>query len=377
MADNLYRVQAASPELAALLRRLKTIYALTGGEVAAAGGKKDDFFAKKSVLIAQMDQFDKLVEARDQSGLGKDSRDYIRLKVQINGELRKLEDAVKDLAEQNRREVEKRGSKLSADDVAARRDVLEAVIGEFQTKFKMAKGFSSAGAAENLGGGAGMRVLTREQVMKGQFAGAGIKTKQEAMTGEQQQKMAQLQAVSQEQDGVLDEISKGVDELKDLAEKMQDELVLQDKMLSDLDGKTDKTQTKLDAVNDRMKDALAKINDKSSNFCVSGGRVGDLTAHGRARTGELARASTRGQARVSARARDTLRAYPPSSLCLPPPFRRARRSTSSASCCSLASRRSFTRWSAPRSSAAERARSFPPFFLRARASESPFVHSRY
>jgi hypothetical protein len=33
--------------------------------------------------------------------------------------------------------------------------------------------------------------------------------------------MAQLQAVSQEQDGVLDEISKGVDELKDLAEKMQ------------------------------------------------------------------------------------------------------------------------------------------------------------
>lgn len=241
------------------------------------------------MLISQLDQFDKLIEARDSSGLGKDSRDYIRLKVQINGELRKLEDAVKDLAEQNKREVEKRGSKLGADDIAARREVLEAVIGEFQTKFKMAKGFSSAGAAENLGGGAGMRVLSREQVMKGQFAGAGIKTKQEAasaaraprarrarasmrrarvrwaggracacaanplgsdgsrsplshsafpllptppslpspasaraqLTGEQQQKMAQLQAVSQEQDGVLDEISKGVDELKDLAEKMQ------------------------------------------------------------------------------------------------------------------------------------------------------------
>ena len=141
---------------------------------------QDDFFAKKSVLISQLDQFDKLIEARDSSGLGKDSRDYIRLKVQINGELRKLEDAVKDLAEQNKREVEKRGSKLGADDIAARREVLEAVIGEFQTKFKMAKGFSSAGAAENLGGGAGMRVLSREQVMKGQFAGAGIKTKQEA-----------------------------------------------------------------------------------------------------------------------------------------------------------------------------------------------------
>jgi hypothetical protein len=40
MADNLYRVQAASPELAGLLRRLKTIYAITGGEVAAGPGKK-------------------------------------------------------------------------------------------------------------------------------------------------------------------------------------------------------------------------------------------------------------------------------------------------------------------------------------------------
>ena len=268
MADNLYRVQAASPELANLLRRLKTIYAITGGEVAAGPAGKVDFNAKKSMLIAQMDQFDKLIEARDQSGLGKESRDYIRLKVQINGELRRLEEGVRELAEFNRREVEKRGSKLGADDVAARREVLEAVVGEFQAKFKAAKGFASAGAAENLGGGAGMRVLTKEQVMKGQFAGAGIKTKKEDMTGEQMQKMAQLNAVTQEQDGVLDEISKGVDELKDLAEKMQDELVLQDKMLSDLDSKTDKTQGKLDKVNDRMKDALAKINDKSSNFCV-------------------------------------------------------------------------------------------------------------
>ena len=44
-----------------------------------------------------------------------------------------------------------------------------------------AKGFASAGAAEMLGGGVGMRVLTREQMQKGQFAGAGIKTKREEM----------------------------------------------------------------------------------------------------------------------------------------------------------------------------------------------------
>ena len=59
--DNLYRVQAASPELASLMRRLKTIYAITGGEVPkTANGKKDGFNEKKSVLISQLSNFDKV-----------------------------------------------------------------------------------------------------------------------------------------------------------------------------------------------------------------------------------------------------------------------------------------------------------------------------
>ena len=58
--DNLYRVQAASPELAALMRRLKTIYAITGGEVPKSAGGKMGFNEKKSVLIAQLSNFDKV-----------------------------------------------------------------------------------------------------------------------------------------------------------------------------------------------------------------------------------------------------------------------------------------------------------------------------
>lgn len=266
--DNLYRVQAVSPELAALMRRLKTIYAITGGELPSGNGKKEDFNSKKSMLIAQLHNFDQLIETRDSAGLDPQSRDYIRLKLTISGELKKLEDSVKDLAETHKKEVAKLGKKLSGEEISARKDVIESMIGEFQGKFKAAKGFSHAGADENLGGGVGMRTLTKEQVMKGEFAGAGIKTKKENLTGEQMQKLEQINAVSREQDQVLDEIGKGLDELKDLAEKMNDELVLQDKMLGDLDSKTDKTQNKMDAVNDRMKDALTKINDKSSNFCV-------------------------------------------------------------------------------------------------------------
>ncbi len=49
---------AASPELAALLRRLKTIYAITGGKVEAGPGGKMDFNAKKSVLITKLHEFD-------------------------------------------------------------------------------------------------------------------------------------------------------------------------------------------------------------------------------------------------------------------------------------------------------------------------------
>jgi hypothetical protein len=209
-----------------------------------------------------------LIETRDSAGLDPQSRDFIRLKLTISGELKKLEDSVKDLAETHKKEVAKLGKKLTGEEISARKDVIESMIGEFQGKFKAAKGFSHAGADENLGGGVGMRTLTKEQVMKGEFAGAGIKTKKENLSGEQMQKLEQINAVSREQDQVLDEIGKGLDELKDLAEKMNDELVLQDKMLGDLDSKTDKTQTKMDAVNDRMKDALTKINDKSSNFCV-------------------------------------------------------------------------------------------------------------
>lgn len=84
-------------------------------------------------------------------------------------------------------------------------------------------------------------------------AGAGVKVKREAMTGEQMMKLEAINAQTREQDNILDELSRGLDELHQLAERMGDELQLQDKMLDDLDEKTDKTQSKLDATNDRMK----------------------------------------------------------------------------------------------------------------------------
>lgn len=137
---------------------------------------------------------------------------------------------------------------MNADDINARKEVIESVVLEFQSAFKAAKGFSHRGAEENLGGGvgeshvravrvrralnahcpvplthyAGMKTISTDALMKGQFDGAGIRSKKQEMTGEQLQKLEQVREQNKEQDMILDEISKGLDELQDLAEKMGD-----------------------------------------------------------------------------------------------------------------------------------------------------------
>lgn len=95
-------------------------------------------------------------------------------------------------------------------------------MGEYREIFKRAKGFAHADSDDMNQAGTGINVLTREQLEKGQFAGAGIRTKRQELSGEQMQKMDQIGAQTREQDQMLDEISKGLDELKDLAEKMSD-----------------------------------------------------------------------------------------------------------------------------------------------------------
>jgi len=209
-----------------------------------------------------------LVESRDHSNLSKDSRDYIRLKVVINGELSKLEGMVKDLADTHLREVKSKGAKMSADELAARKEVLESVVTEFQQAYKSAKGFTHAAAEENLGGLAGVKAVGMDDLKKGNFAGAGIRTKKEELSEDQRQVLAEIQGLSNEQDQVLEEISKGMDELKELAEGMHDEFVKQDKLLGRLEEKAEKVQGTLDGVNERMKDALKKMNDRSTNMCM-------------------------------------------------------------------------------------------------------------
>jgi hypothetical protein len=158
---------------------------------------------------------------------------------------------VQGLAETHKKEVQQKGSKMSGEELAARKEVLESVVGEFHHAYKLAKGHTHASAEENLGGTAGNRVLGLDDLKRGNYSGAGIKRSKEELTGEQRQMLMEIQGVTKEQEGVLDEISGVMDELKNLAEGMQDELQKQNKMLNDLEEKTDNVQGKMDNVNDR------------------------------------------------------------------------------------------------------------------------------
>ena len=137
-------------------------------------------------------------------------------------ELHKLEDMCSDLAATHKKEVAKAGKRMDPGELEARREVMEAISTEFRDAFKHAKGYAHAADADGGDGAVGINVITRKQLEAGTYAGAGLKTKREELTGEQMQTLAQIHTQTAEQDAVLDEISKGLDELKEIAEKMND-----------------------------------------------------------------------------------------------------------------------------------------------------------
>jgi len=83
-------------------------------------------------------------------------------------------------------------------------------------------GSKHAGAKEMEQGGAGMSVLTKEALVKGTFAGAGVKSEREALTGENMQQLELIRREVAGQDAILDEMSTKLDELKDVAERIGD-----------------------------------------------------------------------------------------------------------------------------------------------------------
>lgn len=188
-----------------------------------------------------------------------ESRDMIRMRNQMRFELTSVEDELKDLCKTAAAD-DKSNGKVSREEIAARKEVLETVKDEYYKVFEEVRGACSVRAARHLTpraapptlfpgpllatppappapqitgtrhsgnksseqGGLGMSTLTKESLIAGTFAGAGMKMDREALSGENQQQLELIRNEVQDQDNILDEISKGLDDLKDAAERIGD-----------------------------------------------------------------------------------------------------------------------------------------------------------
>jgi len=265
------KIKAVNPELHHLLNRVKAVYLEVGGVVPAAGKKNmNSFDMKKSLFIAHLSKLDAMVDTRNNYMKSADNIETIKIKNSISMEFDALTREFDDLNKTNEHEIRTKGSKLGPAELHSRQEVMTTLLGEYQAMFKRIKGFSHETSDEATQAGAGLKVLVKEELMKGTFAGAGIKTQREALTGEHMQKLDLIRRENIEQDAILDEMAKELDELKDIALRIQDELQLQEKMIADLDKKTDQSQGFMDKVNARLDRAADTMNDRATNFCLYG-----------------------------------------------------------------------------------------------------------
>ena len=111
MADTLYQLEQINPELASLIRRVKALNAVLGGESQDNNKNLPDdktFDGKRSLLLMHMHNIELLCDNRDSSGLNKESRDYIRLKYKIEKERKKLTEEFDALSKQFTEDAQKR-----------------------------------------------------------------------------------------------------------------------------------------------------------------------------------------------------------------------------------------------------------------------------
>eukprot|EP01138_Halocafeteria_seosinensis_P014145 gb/GECG01014443.1/.p1 GENE.gb/GECG01014443.1/~~gb/GECG01014443.1/.p1 ORF type:complete len:296 (+),score=65.72 gb/GECG01014443.1/:1-888(+) len=275
MADTLYEVEQASPELANLIRRLKALNAVLGGEDTQDPKNMPDektFDGKRTLLLMHMHNIEQLCDARDNSGLSKESRDYIRMKYRIEKERKKLTEEFDALSKQFQEDVKKRKNKLGTAELSRRKKDIQELARELSTLNEKILGRrqdveAPGGGGDGSGGGAaGSAGSNLQDLMSGNLPQRRVV--QEEMSQEQEMKLQGIQREQQEQDDLLDQISESLDQLKETTLDINDELDKQAVMLDEAEQKVDSAQDKMDKVNDRMNEALKIANSKSTQFCV-------------------------------------------------------------------------------------------------------------
>lgn len=262
--DTTFHIAKVSPELAQLVRRAKAIHAVTGGSVdPSAGARAASFEEKRDLIRLRIQNFDQLIEQRDEKGVPKDSRDHIRIKTQVRKEMMDIQKDVKGLMDFHKHEMDKKKKKVTPEELAVRLVIFKELSSDIKQCENVAAGRPKEDVTDDTTHFAAS--MTVADLSSGATLSSGPR---QAMSAEQKMKMEMIDREVAEQDQILDRLSAGLDSLKDTTLKIKDELDTQAVMIEDLDKRVDKAQTKLDKVNSRMEMALKLADDKASNFCT-------------------------------------------------------------------------------------------------------------
>jgi DNA repair exonuclease SbcCD ATPase subunit len=265
------KLERISPELAGLLRKVRTIHTVTGGGAESAAGASaalDTFDGMRGHINSRLNRLEELIGERD--GLPKGTREHIMIKNRVNIELNGIQSDVQQLIKIHQRDAQKakkRTGRMAPDELARRKDDIDAISNLFKVLFTKAKGHSHGVDVGGAGAAAGAHEITLEQ-LESDDALPGTRVRQQEMTARDQAMLQQIHSANAAQDELLDDIMAGLQDLKVQAEGIRDELTEQNMALKEVEETVDATQERLDTLNERMQKALDMVNDKATNFCA-------------------------------------------------------------------------------------------------------------
>ena len=107
----------------------------------------------------------------------------------------------------------------------------------------------------------------KEVNAKGAASGGAAATEQELITGEQEQRLQQIEMRNMQQDQIIAQIGDGVDRLNQMALAMGDEVAAQAGQIKALEADVDVVVEHVGNINAKMKETLQQIRD-SDRFCM-------------------------------------------------------------------------------------------------------------
>lgn len=264
-------------EIDILMKKLMVILLAVGGadkdlENGKKKGKQDKFLILKQGVMAKLSETCELMEKVAGPGISSsaDPKAVIKRNQDVRTNLRALETDWTDMDAIFQAEKNKSRSKMSKDEMAARKQLLvdlKREIAELKAIHQQATVGASAGPA--MGAGTYASAINVSNMGPENKKGPSTENRPSAgLSAEQHSRIQQIRQRSKEMENTyLTKIEEHVDRLGDLARGMGEELVLQDRMLDDLGNRIDSANTNLTNVNLKMKTILKQVR-AGDKFCM-------------------------------------------------------------------------------------------------------------